>query len=644
MSADAAREDVLTKSDEPSSRYVLRKCWEVLRPHRRLVWVSVVLTFVFASLAQVNPLVFTYAINTLSAQLQGNVPMAQIVSFLLILVAVLVAKEAGVQGLTVVVSRVGEKIRTVAATEMSNKACQHLVTLDQDFFDSPQNSPSAITERIDRGIEGMSKLIKNIMVDILPLFLTSALALAIMFYTSWIIGVVTSLIIPLFAYLSYHQAKVNQGTRVAIMQGKEERSGSFSGFLTSIMLIKAYRWESVETRRIGTMNESLQADEIRHHYVNRTYDGFKMFVGNVGQVIVLGLSAYLVATGYPGLSIGSLLGYVMLYGNVAAPVVHLHRILDEYQEAVAFAGGYFAVLETKPALAEPSHPMSPATPKGRMSVRVESFAYPMRPDVPVLRDVNLDLEPGGLYALVGVNGAGKTTLAKLLLRFYDPDSGQILLDGVDLRQMTKSEIRSHMGIVLQEDFYVRGTIRDNLSEVRPGVTEADQWAALEEVGLTQEIAQDGLDRPASALSKGQRQRLAIARAFLKDPRILILDEPTAAIDPLAVRDIDASLRRICKGRTTLLISHNMSLVLDARRIFVMENGRIVQSGTHRELFAQSGAYRRIMEAYIETLKIEKLEVPSAGKPAPVRFMPEGPAIPAASAARFEPSPGEASAP
>jgi ABC-type multidrug transport system fused ATPase/permease subunit len=213
-----------------------------------------------------------------------------------------------------------------------------------------------------------------------------------------------------------------------------------------------------------------------------------------------------------------------------------------------------------------------------------------------------------------------------MVRFYDPSAGQILLDGVDLRELTKSEIRAHVGIVLQEDHYVRGTIRDNLTQVRTGVTEDDQWSALNEVGLGAFVAEVGLDHPANSLSKGQRQRLAIARAFLKDPRVLILDEPTAAVDPLAVREIDASLRRVCEGRTTLLISHNMSLVLEAKRIFVLEDGRLVQSGTHRELFDQEGAYRRIMQAYIETLKIEKLEARSPRGPIPVHVRPEGPIL------------------
>ncbi len=606
-----------TRPAEPSWRYVLRRSLEVLRPHRRLVLTALALSIVSGGLAQVNPIVFRYVLDSLTAFLAGQTALQAMLLLLGVLTLALVLKEAGLQALNVVVGYTGERIKTVSATEMSNRACAHLATLDQSFFDDAKNAPGAVVERIDRGIEGMSKIVKNLVVDILPLLLTSAFALVVMFLSNWKVGVVTLTIIPLFGYASYRQAKVNSGTRVAILQKKERRSGTFIGFLQSIQLIKAYRWESLETKRIGAINETLLTDEIRHHYVNKRYDGLKMFFENVGAVAILAVTGYLVAVGE--LTIGAVLLHLLLYQNVSAPVTHLHRIFDEYQEAVAFASGYFALLDEEPSLAEPAHPVRLRHVRGRVSVRCVSFAYPSKPEFPVLRDVTLDLEPGGLYALVGLNGAGKTTLAKLMLRFYDPDAGQILLDGVDLRKLTKSEIRSQVGIVLQDDHYVRGTIRDNLSQVRPGLTDAEVVRSLEEVGLGGYVAKVGLDHPANGLSKGQRQRLAIARAFLKDPRVLILDEPTAAIDPLAVREVDASLRRVCEGRTTLLISHNMSLVLEAKRIFVLEDGRLVQSGTHEELFAQDGAYGRIMRAYIETLKIEKLEVPMATVSARSRF-------------------------
>lgn len=561
-----------------------------------------------------NPLIFQKVLDSVVGILEHQEETPNYTTFLGGLIGLLVIKELVFQALSIYIGYVGERIKVTAATEMSNAMSRHLATLDMEFFDRKGNSPGEIVKRIDMGIEGMSKVVKNVVIDILPLIFTAILAIIIMFYSNVKVGMLSLIIVPLFFIASLRQAQVNKGTRIKIEQSKEKRSMMLTTFIDSISLIKSYLMEEHETDRIGEVNKHLFSDETRHHYVNKKYEGIKGFFDHIGEVAILGLTSYLVIVGE--MTTGAILLHLLLYRNITAPVTHLHRIFDEFQEAADYSEGYFTLLDERPTVPELKAPKRIGKIHGHIILENVCFTYPHEPGKKndslgnehrfELKSISLELKPGSLHAMVGQNGAGKTTIVNLIMRFYDPDKGRILLDGVNIREFSKSDLRSFIGIVLQEHHFTVGTVRENLRYGKLDASDLEMMKALDFVGLKEDLSDGALDMGAKKLSKGQKQRLAIARVILKDPKILVLDEPTAAIDPIAVKEIENVVNNVMKGRTTLVISHNMSSILKADRIFVIEDGELIQQGRHKELNSIEGQYKTLMQAWIESLCLKEI--------------------------------------
>jgi len=560
--------------------------------------------FIAGILAQVNPVIFKIVVDEVFKLLEDPDDLSNPAKFFGLLIGILIIKEMIFQSLNIYIGYVGEKIKVTIAKDMNNQAIQHVSTLGIDFFDQEKNQEGKIVKRLDQATEGMSKVVKNIIIDILPLLFTSIMAICLMFYSNWKVGLLSIAIIPFFMYSSIRQAKINEGTRHKIQDYKEKRSQKMISFVNSIKLIKSYIMEEQETDRISDINTGLYLDEIKHHYINRLYDGYKKFFENIGEVAILGFTSYLVYKGE--MTAGAILLHMLLYRNITSPITHLHRIFDEYQEAVQFSDGYFSLLEEKPKISDPIRPKSISNLIGEIRIENVFFKYPESNEL-VLNDVSIDLKPGSLNALVGVNGAGKTTIVYQLLRFYDPIKGNILIDGINIKDISKSDIRNNIGVVLQKEHFVFGTIKDNLRYGKINATNEDMWNILEMVELKDDVMKfaDKLEHSAKKLSGGQQQKLAIARVIIKDPKILILDEPTSAIDVLALNEIDSIVKEIRRGRTTLVISHNMASIVEADQIIVLQKGKVIQKGNHKELDAATdGHYHKLMKAYKATIQLD----------------------------------------
>jgi ABC-type multidrug transport system fused ATPase/permease subunit len=329
----------------------------------------------------------------------------------------------------------------------------------------------------------------------------------------------------------------------------------------------------------------------------------KSLVEQLGVVGIVVLSAYLVLAGQ--MSIGSVMFNIMLFHNVSAPIRQLHGMYDELNEVHTYSEAFFEMLDAPDAV-EQSGPLLPTQLRGTFELRHVDFTYPS--GTQALYDVSLTIQAGKTTALVGLSGAGKSTVLNLLCKFYPPNRGEVLLDGHPLAEYDTHALRQKIGLVLQKNHIFKGTIDEN---IRYGLMEASAEQVREaarQAHLHEQIMQlpEQYQTDAQQLSGGQQQRIAIARLFLKNPPIIFLDEPTASLDAVTTEQIKASIDALKHGRTVVVISHSLSQIVDADFTFVLDQGRVVEDGTHQKLYDQQGAYRRIFDASARSLNIEKI--------------------------------------
>ncbi len=365
--------------------------------------------------------------------------------------------------------------------------------------------------------------------------------------------------------------------------------------LAGIRQIKTYVREDQQLARFNEVSSSLQHATLTVMRVWAVYNPTMSFLASFGLTLVIAFGAHAVLRGE--MSVGDLTGFLLLTGFLYEPIGRLHQLNQILQAGRAAAERVFEILDepTEPADAPQAKATLPL--KGAVSFQNISFSY--RPELPVLQDITLDVPAGKTLALVGETGAGKSTIVQLLIRFYEFEQGDILLDGTPIREVSRSALRNAVGLVTQESFLFNGTLRENLLLGKATATEAEMFAALDAAnalafvkrlpeGLETKVGERGVK-----LSVGEKQRVAIARMLLKDPPILILDEATASVDTETERQIQQALERLMEHRTCFVIAHRLSTVRHADEILVLQHGRIVERGIHSELLALNGIYAKL---------------------------------------------------
>ncbi|MEG1235612.1 MAG: ABC transporter ATP-binding protein, partial [Acinetobacter sp.] len=289
---------------------------------------------------------------------------------------------------------------------------------------------------------------------------------------------------------------------------------------------------------------------------------------------------------------------------VSAPIRSLHRIYDEVNDAMIYAESFFEILEADDEI-EQSGTLKP-TIQGKFTLKKVDFFYPNGHHA--LKQIDMEIRPNKITALVGLSGAGKSTLISLLDKFYQPDAGKIELDRIDLQDIDTTYLRDHIGLVLQKNHIFQGSILDNIRYGKINATDDEVYAAAEKASIHKQILQlpEAYQSDALMLSGGQQQRIALARMFLKNPPIIFLDEPTASLDAIASEQIKQSLDEIKQGRTVIIISHSLSQIIDADYTYVMKEGCIAEHGEHEALYRQDGVYKEIFDAMAKSLNIEKI--------------------------------------
>ena len=576
-----------------------------VKPYRWLVLITLILTLVGSAMQQVNAIVLDRTVDAINALIGTDFTWNQAARILIIISCVLLGKEILSAVITFAQNYYGERMRIFVSRDLSQSVIEKVLTFRMAYFCADENATGKVQARIDQGVSSISRTVQNFFIDLLPLFTSALLALILMFAANVYVGLVALGIVPIYFWITYRQARRLKGWRREMRSYLETKSQGIKNIIDSINVIKSFNRESIEASKQLDLQNRVTENQVKTRQVSFYYSGVKSFVKQVGTVLVIILTAYLVLTGYPGMTIGKIMYHVMLFSNVIAPITQLQRIFDDVNDALIYAEGFFSILDSEEEV-EPSGSYKPAAIHGKFELKGVDFTYPNGNQA--LWDVNMVIEPGKITALVGLSGAGKSTIVNLLDKFYEPQKGQIMLDGVDLREYDTKYLRENIGLVLQKNHIFDGTIEENIRYGKPDATFEEVVEAAKKSSIYDQIMAlpKQFQNKASDLSGGQQQRIAIARMFLKNPPIIFLDEPTASLDAIATEQIKNSIDAIKAGRTVIIISHSISQIIDSEMVYALQKGRVEQSGHPDDVYRAGGVYKDIIDASARSLNIEKI--------------------------------------
>lgn len=473
---------------------------------------------------------------------------------------------------------------------------QKIHRLPLSYFDKMPRGE--LLSRVTNDIDNVSQSLQQTMSQMLTSLLTVVGVVVMMFLISPLLAVVSLVAIPLTLGITVVIAKRSQKLFAAQWKHTGELNAQIEEGYTGHALVKVFgRHREVEAR-FAEKNQELYQASFGAQFISGIIMPATMFVGNLVYVAIAVVGGVLVAGG--SLRIGDVQAFIQYSRQFTQPLSQLGSLVNLLQSGVASAERVFELLDADEQSADPVEPVSPPAAAGRLAFEHVSFRYD--PETPLIDDLSLVAEPGSTVAIVGPTGAGKTTLVNLIMRFYDLDGGRITLDGVDIAGMTRDDLRSRTGMVLQDTWLFQGTIRDNIAYGRPDASVEEIVAAATEAYVDRFVhaLPDGydtvLDDEGGNVSAGEKQLITIARAFLADPALLILDEATSSVDTRTELLVQRAMRKLRRARTSFVIAHRLSTIRDADLILVMEAGSIVEQGTHEQLIAAGGAYARLYEA------------------------------------------------
>ena len=586
MSTTAPRVGMRDLTPPPVERHKLRRLLPYFRPYKGRALATVVLMLVVTACGLAIPALAQFAIDHgITARDKGVLVLSVAVFVLIGLVGWL----AGYYQ-TFLSSWVGERV----LLDLRTDTFRHLMRLELGYH---ERTPTGRTvSRLTSDIEALDQLVTDGVTSLVVNGLTFLGVIVILFTYDVELALLTFVIFPPLAIATalfrVYSTRAYRLTRERVAEVLSTLQETLSG----MRVVQGFHREEPTKRLFRSVNDEYREANMSTIRLSGTYFPGVEFLSGIGTAIILYFGSTRVLD--QDMSIGVMVAFIGYLSSFFDPIQQLSQLYNTYQSAMAALEKIFGVLDTRPELNDA--PGAAALPRivGDVELRDVSFGYTSRP---VLQHIDLHIPAGETVALVGTTGAGKSTLAKIIARFYDPAAGEVLIDGHDLRTVAQQSLRDQLSIVPQEGHLFAGSISENLAFGTPEATDADIRAAADAVGATEfiEALPEGFatvisDR-GSGLSAGQRQLISFARALIADPRLLILDEATSSVDLRTEQRIEVALDRLLEGRTAIIIAHRLSTIRDADRIVVLEDGRIVEQGTHDELLTAGGRYWELYE-------------------------------------------------
>ncbi|EGT5619405.1 ABC transporter ATP-binding protein [Clostridium perfringens] len=494
-----------------------------------------------------------------------------------------------------IMSGVAQKVSYNLRKQISEK----MDTLPLNYFDTRTNGE--VLSRITNDVDTVNQTLNQSLSQIITSVVTLIGVLIMMFSISWIMTLATFIILPVSMILISLVVKKSQ----KYFKSQQEYLGHLNGQVEEVYgghnIMKAFNREEASTKDFDELNNTLYKSAWKSQFLSGMMMPIMSFVGNLGYVLVSILGGWLTIKSV--ITVGDIQAFIQYVRSFNQPIAQMAQVANIMQSTAAAAERVFEFLDEEDEVKDPVNSVDPSEIRGEVEFEDVHFGY--NPDKIIINDFSVDVKPGQKVAIVGPTGAGKTTIVKLLMRFYDINSGSIKIDGHDIRDFKRADLRNLFGMVLQDTWLFNGTIMENLRYGRLYATDAEvkEAAKAAHVDHFVKTLPDGynmiLNEEASNISQGQKQLLTIARAFLKDPKLLILDEATSSVDTRTELLIQKAMEKLMEGRTSFIIAHRLSTIRDADLILVMKDGDIVEQGNHEELLEKGGFYSSLYNSQFE---------------------------------------------
>ncbi|MGY3747491.1 ABC transporter ATP-binding protein [Vagococcus salmoninarum] len=575
----------------------LKRLWTYIRPYQLMFWFSVFFTVSFVALNAVLP----YVTGLPTTEILKNVTNKETINFNYILMTIFwmlvitvlysLAQYFGQVLMTKVVQRAMKDLRTDIAEKINR--------LPVSYFDTHQQGE--VLSRVTNDVDAVSNAMQQSFMAVITAFLGITMAGTMMFVLNVQMALIAILMIPASILLSRYIVSKSQ----KYFQEQQNALGDLNGYVTENMtgfnVLKLYGREEQSLDGFKEVSHRLSHFGFKSAFISGLMMPLVQFTAYIAYIVVAVLGSFFIIAG--SLTVGNLQAFIQYIWQVNQPMGQVTQLAAVLQSASASTTRIFEILDEEEELVNDQDTPVPATVEGHVKFEHVAFSYDERK--PLIKDLSFEVKPGQTVAIVGPTGAGKTTLINLLMRFYDVDSGAIKIDGIDMKRMNRSEVRSLFGMVLQDAWLYHDTIGENIRFGKLDATDYEVVDAAKTANVHHFIRtmpngyEMAIDEEAGNVSLGQKQLLTIARAVISNPKILILDEATSSVDTRLEALIQKAMARVMEGRTSFVIAHRLSTIRDADLILVMNQGEIIEQGTHDELLATGGFYEQLYNSQFD---------------------------------------------